>query len=60
MHKIKTQFLSNDNFIPNRVAHASFAAKGLCLWIIKLEEYDKINKDIQPKRLALKNAQAQY
>ena len=44
IHKIKTLFISDDNFKPNRVAHASFAAKGLCEWIIKLKEYDEINR----------------
>jgi dynein heavy chain len=60
MARVKKEFINNDNFKPNRVAQASFAAKGLCEWIIKLKEYDEINRAIQPKRLALKNAQASY
>lgn len=56
MRKIKTTFIDNPEFKPSRVAQASYAAKGLCEWIIKLEAYDKCVKYIKPKRAALKNA----
>ncbi len=60
MDKIKRQFLSNDNFKPAAVKYASFAAKGLCDWVIRLQQYDKIVQDIKPKKIAAENAEIQY
>ena len=37
INKIKRDFLSNDEFNPQRVVKASFACKGLVQWIIKME-----------------------
>ena len=60
MHKVKNEFLDNVDFKPQRIAAASKAAKGLCEWIIRLQQYDKIVQEIKPKRIALDNAQIQY
>jgi dynein heavy chain len=37
MTKIRTQFLTDPNFKPNIVEGASFAAKGLCMWVRALD-----------------------
>ena len=37
MNKIRTNFLSDPDFKPQRVEKASFAAKGLCMWIRALD-----------------------
>ena len=56
MQRINAQFLEDPEFRPKRVQKASVATKGLCEWIIKLKEYDKIVKFIKPKKLDLRNA----
>lgn len=58
--KIQSQFLDDPEFKPARVAKASNAAKGLCDWIIKMKQYDTINRFIKPKRVELQNAQDRY
>ena len=60
MQKIKKTFLQDPQFKPSRVAKASEAAKGLCEWVLKMEQYDKIVNEIKPKKAALAAAQAQY
>ena len=54
--KIQSTFLDDPQFKPSRVAQASFAAKGLCEWILKMKQYDSINRFIKPKRVDLANA----
>lgn len=58
--RIRKEFLSDPDFKPGRVRKASFAAKGLCEWIIKLEQYDKIAKLVAPKKAAAKAAHAKF
>ena len=60
MDKIKREFLANEKFKPATVKYASFAAKGLCDWVIRLQQYDKIVQDIKPKKIAAENAEIQY
>ena len=58
--RIQREFLDDPDFRPKRVEKASFAAKGLCEWVIKLKQYDEIVRFIKPKRTQLKEAQARY
>ena len=37
MVKIRAQFLNDPDFKPQRVEKASFAAKGLCMWVRALD-----------------------
>jgi dynein heavy chain len=37
-------------FNPKRVEKASSAAKGICEWLLALDEYDKVLKLIRPKQ----------
>lgn len=60
MDKIKREFLDKKKLEPALVKHASYAAKGLCDWIRRLQEYDKIVQDIKPKKIAAENAEIQY
>lgn len=50
MREIRNKFIDDQDFKPSRVEKASFAAKGLCLWIRALDQYDKVVKMVQPKR----------
>lgn len=37
INKIRNQFLVDPDFKPQRVEKASFAAKGLCMWVRALD-----------------------
>lgn len=60
INKIRVSFLNDPDFKPSRVEKASFAAKGLCMWIRALEQYDNVAKIIAPKRAKAKEAELKY
>lgn len=53
MKKIRTQYIPNPEFKPEKVRLASSAAEGLCSWIIAMEAYDRVMKIVAPKQSAL-------
>jgi dynein heavy chain len=55
--EIKKNYLDDPNFQPEVVESASSAAKGMCLWVRSLIIYDKVAKEVAPKKLALAEAQ---
>jgi dynein heavy chain len=60
IEKIRNQFLNDPEFKPSRVAQASKAAKGLCEWIIKLEQYHTLVVYIRPKKQALQDSKQRF
>ena len=60
IEKIRNQFLNDPEFKPSRVAQASKAAKGLCDWIIKLEQYHTLVVYIRPKKQALMDSKQRF
>lgn len=60
MNTIRKTYIPDPNFKPSIVAKSSSAAEGLCKWIIAVDMYDKLMKDIKPKRLKLKIADEEY
>jgi dynein heavy chain len=44
----------NPNFVPEEIEKASKAGKSLCLWARAILNYNKINKEIEPKKAHLK------
>ena len=60
MKKIRDKFLADPDFKPQRVEKASFAAKGLCMWVRALDQYDRVAKLVAPKRARAKEAEEKY
>ncbi|KAJ9581294.1 hypothetical protein L9F63_023528, partial [Diploptera punctata] len=60
MKKIRTEYLPNKDFKPSVVAKASSAAEGLCKWVIAMDMYDKVAKEVSPKKAKLEIAEAEY
>merc|ERR1712129_254117 len=54
-----TPYIDNPEFDPDKIANASGACKGLCLWVSVLHTYDRVAKVVKPKQIALKIAQAE-
>ncbi|XP_071816044.1 dynein axonemal heavy chain 12-like isoform X3 [Apostichopus japonicus] len=59
MKKIRTEFSSNPEFDPTKVAKASSACEGLCKWVKAMEAYDRVAKVVAPKKEKLKEAETQ-
>ncbi|KAF4078180.1 hypothetical protein AMELA_G00196410 [Ameiurus melas] len=57
MHKIRSEYMTNPDFDPTKVAKASSAAEGLCKWITSMEVYDRVAKVVAPKKANLAVAQ---
>ncbi|KAJ3084466.1 Dynein heavy chain 7, axonemal [Rhizoclosmatium hyalinum] len=57
--KIRTTYMPNPEFKPEKVRNASSAAEGLCNWILAMESYDKVAKVVAPKQIALAHAEAE-
>ncbi|XP_039430309.1 dynein axonemal heavy chain 7 isoform X2 [Culex pipiens pallens] len=60
IQKLEERILNNENFDPDKVKTASTACEGLCKWVIAIAKYDKVAKEIAPKKIALKEAQDKY
>jgi dynein heavy chain len=58
--KLRKEFIGDPDFKPSRVQQASMAAKGLCMWVRALDEYDKVAKHVAPKRARAREAEASY
>ncbi|XP_077070519.1 dynein axonemal heavy chain 12 [Siphateles boraxobius] len=57
MLKIRSEYMTNPDFDPAKVAKASSAAEGLCRWITAMEVYDRMAKVVAPKKANLIVAQ---
>ncbi|XP_006892348.1 PREDICTED: dynein heavy chain 12, axonemal [Elephantulus edwardii] len=57
MQKIRSEYLTNPEFDPSKIAKASSAAEGLCKWIMAMEVYDRVAKVVAPKKARLADAQ---
>ncbi|XP_021255789.1 dynein heavy chain 7, axonemal isoform X3 [Numida meleagris] len=54
---IRKQYLTNPEFVPDKIRNASTAAEGLCKWVIAMDVYDKVIKNVAPKKLKLNEAE---
>ncbi|NXJ63442.1 DYH7 protein, partial [Rostratula benghalensis] len=57
MAVIRKQYLTNPEFVPDKIRNASTAAEGLCKWVIAMEFYDTVTKNVAPKKLKLSQAE---
>ncbi|XP_066570660.1 dynein axonemal heavy chain 11 [Amia ocellicauda] len=52
----KEEYLNKPDFHPDLVRTKSFAAAGLCAWVINIVKYYEVFCDVEPKRQALSQA----
>jgi dynein heavy chain len=57
LKKLK-KYTDNPLFDPNAVAKHSVAAKSLCMWVRAIEVYSQVYKNVEPKRIRVKEASA--
>lgn len=58
--KVRANYTTNPDFTPEKAAHASIAAEGLCKWILAMDKYDVVAKVVSPKKQKLKAAEDKY
>ncbi|XP_064925018.1 dynein axonemal heavy chain 7 isoform X3 [Columba livia] len=56
---IRKRYLTNPEFVPEKIRNASTAAEGLCKWVIAMDVYDVVTKNVAPKRQKLNEAEAE-
>uniref|UniRef100_A0A4W3JPZ5 Dynein axonemal heavy chain 11 n=1 Tax=Callorhinchus milii TaxID=7868 RepID=A0A4W3JPZ5_CALMI len=56
---VKEQYLQDPDFNPDLVCTKSFAASGLCAWVINIIKFYEVYCDVEPKRQALAQANAE-
>ena len=52
------KFMDNPDFTPEKVERVSTAAKCFCMWVRAMYVYDKVAKTVEPKKVALAEAEA--
>ncbi|XP_066544073.1 dynein axonemal heavy chain 7 isoform X2 [Amia ocellicauda] len=56
---IRKQYITNPEFVPEKIRNASTAAEGLCKWVIAMDSYDKVAKVVAPKKEKLAQAEGE-
>ncbi|XP_049583590.1 dynein axonemal heavy chain 7 [Syngnathus scovelli] len=59
MAVIRDRYISNPDFVPEKIRTASTAAEGLCKWVCAMDKYDGVAKVVAPKKLKLAQAEAE-
>ncbi|CAH2306581.1 dynein heavy chain 7, axonemal [Pelobates cultripes] len=59
MSIIRKNYITNAEFVPDKIRNASTAAEGLCKWVIAMDSYDKVAKVVAPKKIKLNQAQSE-
>lgn len=60
INKIRKEYIADKNFDPKIIRKSSRACEGLCNWIIAIDKYDKIAKDVAPKKAKLNAAEQEF
>ncbi|XP_028992896.1 dynein axonemal heavy chain 7 [Betta splendens] len=56
---IRNKYITNPDFVPEKIRTASTAAEGMCKWVCAMEKYDKVAKVVAPKREKLAQAEGE-
>uniref|UniRef100_UPI003AAEEA19 dynein axonemal heavy chain 7 n=1 Tax=Centroberyx gerrardi TaxID=166262 RepID=UPI003AAEEA19 len=56
---IRNKYITNPDFVPEKIRTASTAAEGLCKWVRAMESYDKVAKVVAPKKEKLAQAEGE-
>ncbi|CAK8675251.1 unnamed protein product [Clavelina lepadiformis] len=59
MKVIRSKYIPNPEFIPEKIRNASTACEGLCKWVRAMDSYDKVAKIVAPKKIKLKEAEGE-
>ena len=57
MKKIREVYISDRDFVPEKIKTVSTACEGMCRWIRAMDVYDRVIKIVGPKKIALAGAE---
>lgn len=60
INKIRKEYIADKNFDPTVIRKSSRACEGLCNWIIAIDKYDRIARDVAPKKAKLAGAEQEF
>jgi dynein heavy chain, axonemal len=58
MKRIREKYISDRDFVPEKIKNVSMACEGFCRWVRAMEVYDRVAKIVAPKKIALAAAEA--
>ncbi|KAF3842869.1 hypothetical protein F7725_001718 [Dissostichus mawsoni] len=56
---IRNKYITNPDFVPEKIRTASTAAEGLCKWVCAMDKYEKVAKTVAPKKEKLAQAEGE-
>ncbi|XP_063744092.1 dynein axonemal heavy chain 7 [Eleginops maclovinus] len=56
---IRNKYISNPDFVPEKIRTASTAAEGLCKWVCAMDKYEMVAKVVAPKKEKLAQAEGE-
>ncbi|KAI1899406.1 hypothetical protein AGOR_G00061450 [Albula goreensis] len=56
---IRKKYITDPDFVPEKIRTASTAAEGLCKWVRAMDSYDNVAKVVAPKKEKLAQAEAE-
>ncbi|KAM6955770.1 LOW QUALITY PROTEIN: dynein axonemal heavy chain 7-like [Lycodopsis pacificus] len=56
---IRNKYITNPDFVPEKIQTASNAAEGMCKWVCAMDKYDKVAKVVAPKKEKLARAEGE-
>ncbi|XP_033843048.1 dynein axonemal heavy chain 7 [Periophthalmus magnuspinnatus] len=59
MTVIRNKYITNPDFVPEKIRTASAAAEGMCKWVCAMDKYDKVAKVVAPKKEKLAQAEGE-
>ena len=54
---IREKYVTNPDFVPEKIRMASVATESLSKWVLAMEAYDRVAKVVAPKKIALAEAE---
>ncbi|XP_029968156.1 dynein heavy chain 7, axonemal-like [Salarias fasciatus] len=56
---IRNKYITNPDFVPEKIRTASTAAEGMCKWVCAMDKYEKVAKVVAPKKEKLAQAEGE-
>ena len=57
MEIIDRKYMTNPQFVPEVIKKSSIACEGMCKWVRAMSLYDRVYKEVTPRRMALAEAE---
>ena len=59
MIKKLQKYVTNEDFVPEKIERVSKACKSMCMWVRAMDVYSRVIREVGPKKKKLANAEAE-